>query len=203
MILSGTPYRLLMKVLEGDKYQIKSIPQDSFKYFIDIGANIGLVSILCRLCHPNSKILAIEPFLDSYISLVSNISGLKITSVDKAFGPSGKYFFLEKQKKSSVCNRFIQGDGDYSVQSISLPEINSIYNVDPSKTFYKFDCEGAEKYLMDDKSLLPILFSAAYISIEVHSFDYNIKDYIHWIYDTFLCTHEIKINESIINLRRR
>ncbi len=49
---------------------IKSFKDDAV--FLDIGANIGIYSLLCAAIHPKSRVIAIEPSLNNALRLLDN-----------------------------------------------------------------------------------------------------------------------------------
>jgi len=74
---------VLDKVLYGNFYRIKDIPQD--KAVIDIGAHIGYFSILAAM-KGAKKIYAYEPFLENYEMLISNIKDLQNKIIPYSLG---------------------------------------------------------------------------------------------------------------------
>lgn len=193
---AGSPYRLIMKSLEGDKYGIKRYPQGAFDNFVDIGANIGIVSMLVRFVHPHVGIISIEPDVEMYKVLCQNCKDLKIKCVNKAFSDAlDKRFKLEKERRSSVCNRYVESsDKNSGVDSVTLPSIFKSRFLKPESTFIKMDCEGAEKYLIGDKESEEILKKCKYISIEVHAgevYGISMDGFISWFSNLLMETHRI------------
>ncbi|MFQ3610107.1 MAG: FkbM family methyltransferase [Fimbriimonadales bacterium] len=52
---------------------LKTIPRDTQGWFVDLGANIGFISLWLASRFPNAKILAVEAFPRTYEKLVENI----------------------------------------------------------------------------------------------------------------------------------
>ncbi len=116
------------------------------KNVLDIGANIGVFSLLCA-CYGAKKVLAIEPVSKTYNTLIENIQRLNFNQ-----------YILPLQnvvtdKSEDVVNISIQLDAghnslyntsnDYEqVKSISLSDALSKF--DDTDVYLKLDCEGAE-----------------------------------------------------------
>ena len=75
---------------------IKNYPWKMNK-FIDIGANIGFFSVLTEIFHPNTKVIAVEPFPKNieYLKMLKNKNKLSFHLYEKAIdGSLGKKTFF-------------------------------------------------------------------------------------------------------------
>jgi FkbM family methyltransferase len=121
------------------------IPEDlSGKTVVDIGANIGAVSLLCA--KRGARVRCFEPQPDNIIALNKNISlnGFDVDLVKKAVGKPGIAEITNKYGASSMTD-FVKdkygADDTAQVEVISLDEaLKGIPHVD----LLKIDCEGAE-----------------------------------------------------------
>ncbi|MFW6247188.1 MAG: FkbM family methyltransferase, partial [bacterium] len=157
MILRGNSRKILFQQLEGDQYLLKKISQNNIKYFLDIGANVGFISIMARMLHPKMKIFSVEPHPEVYKNLVDNVNRLKINTLNGAFG-NGDSFYLLKSRKTDLCNSFTnENTGNYKINSYKLRDLINIFKIDAEDLWLKIDCEGAEKYMIGDEQSENIL----------------------------------------------
>ncbi len=168
MILRRNCRKILFKELNRDEYRIKTLPTNSIGTMLDLGANVGIISILARLLHPKMKIYAFEPHEELYNDLCSNVANLLIKPVNRAFG-NGSCFYLETERKSNVCNSFKKTRTDSrKIKSMTLQQIVEQFNIDPDDLFIKMDIEGAEEYLLDNDNDFDILRRCKLFALEVH-----------------------------------
>lgn len=117
---------------------------------VDIGAHIGLFSVLAATQAKHGRVYAFEPAPDNFEMLQRNIRLNKISNVIPAnqavSGKSGMRDFI-LYKGSTAAHSFIFGETKerdiIQVQTVSLDELvrkNKIETID----FLKMDCEGAE-----------------------------------------------------------
>lgn len=201
----------MLDITYRDPYLIRDCPKDAFDYVIDIGANTGQCASFCKFLFPLATIFSYEPCAESYKILCENLTGLDrmkrmgpIIFINKALGDNSDLYFSPSGASSLTClgNAFKKHDTSYyKVKSVSIDNIFKENNIDTSKNILlKVDCEGGERYLMDDK-YIPILSTCKQISMEVHFSDYskfhNFIDlpkwavYNEWIYRVFNDTHDI------------
>ena len=197
MNIYGRELKILSDNLSQDKYLFKTIPMNSLKWIIDIGANVGLISIMARLLHPLTKILSIEPHEETYARLVENVKNLNIKTANVALG-TGEKFYLFKERKTSLCNMFTSEKSElsnFSVDSKTLCDIYHEYKIDPEKSALKIDCEGAEHYILMDIRDTSLLTKIPYINIEVHEMDNNntIYRFVDEVKNMLFLTHTITI----------
>lgn len=203
-------------ILNEDVYQMFNFKQDYFDYVVDIGANIGLFSIFAKMNHPNSKVIALEPFNSNFASLKSNCEYLDIETEMLALGNGEALELVENSGGDGdrcVSYRFVElGSGSSMsvmnnlVKSIRLSDLLELKKVDISKNmFIKVDCEGGERHLIDHKKSEDIIRKSKQLSMEIHfpaqrsgAFDYlpTWDVYRDWIYDNFEETHKIQYTNS-------
>ena len=81
MKLRGNSRRILFDELEDDSYELRTIPQNSIPNMIDIGANVGFISIYAKMLHPRMNIIAVEPHETTYQELKDKyIWNIKVVS---------------------------------------------------------------------------------------------------------------------------
>jgi FkbM family methyltransferase len=159
--------------------------------FIDIGANIGLFSLIASpLVGENGKVIAFEPSPETYKRLTENISLNDFKNIDaRNKGISDKKEKLNISISESgydAWNTFAPGDATHFSKQVAV-DVNTIdeelKNIDKSKIkIIKIDVEGWEKFVIfGGKNLLtqysPIImmeftetntFAAGYIVHELY-----------------------------------
>ena len=165
MIIPRRCYEMIAEDLSYDPYLLKTLPTNSIKYFLDIGASYGLISIQARLNHPKMKVHAFEPDSDLFSTLNKNIENLHIHTYNYALG-DGSEFGLEKERKTPLCNIYSKNQSLKSVKSLTLSQMISLCKMDPTDLIIKSDCEGAELYLLNSPE---ILLQCKVLVAEIHS----------------------------------
>lgn len=205
MILRGNCRKILYGELEGDQYYLKRLPQNSVRNFIDLGANVGLISILAKLLHPKMRITAIEPHKEIFKGLVENVKNLGyIKCINLALG-NGQRMYLEKERKSNVCNTFKVEKSKYSykytelsIKSKTLYDIINITKYDIFNTMIKVDCEGAEEYILLDENSRNIVKKSKVFVAELHDTDsMRLQEKVIEFEKLFKKTHHIELNVNL------
>ena len=147
----STDLMTLTNVWMINEYDIENFEIDTNDTVIDIGAHIGLFSLLVSQLCKTGKILSFEPVRENFDLLVSN---LKLNHVENVLP-----FNIAVSKNSGSLDLFLNNDQSahsifskssesISVESTSLQKIfeeNKIY----SCKLLKLDCEGAEYEIID------------------------------------------------------
>ena len=173
---SETLKHIAEQVFNEDEYKLNEIDFQSGDVVVDIGANVGSVSILLGKRFPDLKIYSFEPHPLNYQNFVENIRLNNITNIT----PIQKAVDGESNltKDLSICyhntgstslyksNR--NSNGTFSVETISFDDIVSQYNINEIK-FLKLDCEGSEyDIIQNSKKLKDIKIHN--LSVEIHTF---------------------------------
>ncbi|MDR1418168.1 MAG: FkbM family methyltransferase [Endomicrobium sp.] len=131
---------------------------------IDIGANVGMVSLLLAKKYPFLKIYAFEPCKPTYESLKSNIKlnnipDGTITAYNMAVTKDGRNICMSYDSCASgnsnmfnFLNNNILCEKINNVKSITLDEIFKRHNINECKLL-KIDCEGAEYEILYNTKL--------------------------------------------------
>lgn len=123
---------------------------------IDIGANVGIVSILLAKKFPFLKIYSFEPLKENYDNFIKNIElnnipkGV-ITAENKAVTKDGRLITMSINSANKggssttdvISINSIMTKENSQVESITLEEIFNKYNINKLKLL-KIDCEGSE-----------------------------------------------------------
>jgi len=204
----GIAFTEIKTILYKDAYKIRKYPRDSFDVIVDVGANIGYFSMTARILQPMAKIIALEPCIETFEYLASNMAGLNVECVQEALGKDSPLYFREMV--DCRVNRFIEkdelGEEGYEVNSISLSTLFKRYDINPKeqKVYLKLDCEGGERFLInpEDEALLKDI---EHIGFELHFQGEDgihhltmlpWKTYFEWINRLFSETHNIEYSLS-------
>ena len=177
VIGSETLKWVVKEALREDEYGIKKIDFGRNDIVLDIGANIGCVSIYLAKKYPKIKIYAFEAHPVNYQSLLYNIkinSVHNIVPINKAvYSETGKILTISLDTTNTGASScFIQRDTkEFSVETISLDDIIKNYEITELKLL-KIDCEGAEFDIIEGSKLIQDL-EINTLGMEVHGFMRN------------------------------
>lgn len=118
------------------------------KVILDIGANIGVVTVLMAIIYPKAKIFCFEPIVENYDILQLNIEKYKnVKACNFALGEPGEREIFDSDDPANL--------GGFSLfnQGVDLKKSKKILVQDPNHALdffkiqpdmIKIDCEGAE-----------------------------------------------------------
>ena len=168
----STDLMALTNVWMINEYNIEDFQIAQNDTIIDIGAHIGLFSLLVSQFCKTGKIFSFEPIGDNFDLLISN---LKLNHIENIHP-----FNFAVSKNTSNVNLFLNSDQSahsifssdsesITVQSISLQRILDENKISSCKLL-KLDCEGAEYEIIDS---LPLEYfdKIQNIAIEYHAAD--------------------------------
>ena len=118
-----------------DKQEIRG------KTVIDIGANLGMFSLLCVECGAN-RVVSVEAQPQVYQGLLQNVGTYKaITPLNyAAYDTDGKFVHIANQHVASR----VGGDEGDLVMTMTLQTLLKTQNILGNDLVLKLDCEGAE-----------------------------------------------------------
>ena len=200
-----------------DCYDIRKFKPWEITTFLDIGANKGEVTLLAKALNPTAKVISLEPCKETFEKLQINMKqwlrmGIKCYNV--AFG-DGSLLYLKKGSFSGI-NRFhtaeemdnLEIEETESIESKTLRQIFDDYKIKEDEPFIiKMDCEGGERFLLNNDESISVIKKSQCCSIEVHfppsgknprqsdikRFEFlpEWKEYNEWFNDNFKETHKI------------
>jgi len=157
--IRGYPHPIFLRwkssdrlVLEQILYRNEShaIELNSPKQIIDIGANIGLSSVLYSSLYPGANIVAVEPAIDNVVLLRENTKCYNnITVVDKCIWFKDCDLLLENPKGEAYAYQFSDStDTEVNVEAhltkaITIQSLLNNFNIE-TIDLMKIDIEGAE-----------------------------------------------------------
>jgi FkbM family methyltransferase len=178
--LLGYDQRLSQMVLENqqtihnDLYGLSGINFEEGDIVIDVGANIGFISIYIAKRFPFLKILAFEPLPENFENLLRNIQVNhvhNIRAINKAITRDGRQLemivnYTNNSGGGTACLRDMRLPGHTyrTVNSVTLDDVFREEGIEKCKLL-KIDCEGSEhEILMNTK----VLNRVEYLSGEFH-----------------------------------
>lgn len=203
MKLFGSPRdkEVLVKEMTKDPYMLRKIPSNDINTFFDIGAQVGLVSVLFRLWNHKASMFALEPDPVAFEMLKDNTAELNVFCLRKALGDGGKFALNPPEKRTTLGVEYVKAEEGMAnmVESVRLPALMDEFFVmsrqplDYSGSMFKIDCEGGEAYIFDDVRAVAILQKAKIIAFELHRGVNELAYYFKVIDDLFKDTHTITL----------
>ena len=150
-----------------EKYQIK--------FFLDIGSNIGLYSILAEKRFPEIKIFAFEPHPDAFVRLENNLrlnKSKNVISYNIALSNKNKKSFLSIENNHKKAFKNFQSGGaqvnDSGNIAICLSKGDDILKNTGDILGIKIDVEGHENLVISGINEL-LVKNKVFIQIEIHN----------------------------------
>lgn len=206
--LNKTTSQVYGEIVGKDCYKMNDWPNNFFDIILDIGANVGVFTIYAHMRHPKATIYAYEPCKETYQRLLQNTWYLKeVNCFNEALGDGEPLIICDTGWPA--CNLFLKKEeakpetsaNEYSVPSRTLIQIFKDCKVG-QKYCVKIDCEGGERFILDNKETIDLIKKVHSFSVEVHfppkidsphrfsSFP-TWERYNSWIHDNFEKTHDI------------
>lgn len=156
----------IKEIVTNNEYTLDKFTNQKNKVFIDIGANLGIATIIMAKLNPESTVYSFEPHKKTYDMLVKNIELNSLNNV-KAFNlaVSNK---TNKKLNLAICHYVSGANSTYAdpqlflnqyyrfdteiIDCISFDEIMNNNNID-EVYLLKIDCEGAEFDIIYDSDL--------------------------------------------------
>jgi FkbM family methyltransferase len=165
---------VVSEALIEDEYGLKEIEFKKGDVVLDIGANIGCVSIYLAKKNPDITIYAYEAHPVNYDSLIHNLNLNNVTNVvaiNKAVysktGETLKISLDENNTGATSC--FVDsGNEAVSVLTISMDDIIKEHGITELKLL-KIDCEGAEFDIFNYSESLKVI-EIENLGMEVHGY---------------------------------
>jgi FkbM family methyltransferase len=164
---------LYVSLILNDEYGLRELALDGAKpdVFYDIGANVGLVSVMARMLFPTVRIVAVEPFPETFFLLKANTAHLHIDCRQVALG-DGEPLGMWRSPGVDLCNqtRALATDDPADIVPIASVRLSELVGKQDREGFYiiKIDVEGAEKFLLDDPNAGAVLRGACHWVMEYH-----------------------------------
>jgi FkbM family methyltransferase len=181
-----------------DEYGLRSITSEP-RLIYDIGGNVGLFAIWCRLNFPNAKIKSFEPHSETFIYLKENAEEFHFQCFNFAVGNHNGDAYISSLTESRS-NRVSKTE-NIGTSKISIKDFSEfVASEDLEIDLLKLDCEGAEwdifenaaafrkvrrirmeYHLVDGKSLEDLKKAADRIGFEIVKLEENSGFGIAWM----------------------
>jgi FkbM family methyltransferase len=157
--VKGYPMRdVIVGELLADVYGIETIPFAAGDVVVDVGGNLGAVSIYIAKKHPGVKVFLYEPVPESHRLCLRNIEAngvAGITAVQKAVTGDGRPLTLSARRdflggaSANYSDERVAGPGhvQYAVPSVTLDQVFATHGITRCKLL-KIDCEGSEHEIL-------------------------------------------------------
>lgn len=149
---------------EMEAYNFNTIDFQEGDIVIDIGANVGMISIYLAKKYPFLKIYAFEPVKQNYENLLKNI---EINNINEGIITAENVAITKDRRNMNIITPLnntggssfcierdlnaINSNINLNVKSITFDDIFEKYNIDKCKLL-KIDCEGAEYEILYNAS---------------------------------------------------
>jgi len=142
----------ILDIAARDVYQLARIHEA--KKIVDVGANIGVFTVLAARRFPNAKVYAIEPEVENFALLQENIRLNNLSNVTLLQKAVAKEKGTARLYLGAPDSHSLYGSGVYEeVETVLLSDFGDI-------DVLKIDAEGVER------DILP--YPAKHIAVEVH-----------------------------------
>jgi FkbM family methyltransferase len=174
---SDTLYWVVQEALIGDEYNLKTIDFEDGDVVIDIGGNVGCVSIYLAKKYPNIKIYSYEAHPVNYECLLENIRLNDVNNVIPfnyaVLNQSGsKVNITLDLGNTGSSSLYVNNEvNSFDVETISFDDIIETNNIEKIKLL-KIDCEGAEYEIIEASQKLKEI-EIENFSAEIHTFMVN------------------------------
>ena len=175
---SETMKHMIEQVFNQDEYNIRKMDFEDGDVVIDIGANVGSVSLYIAKKYPNVKIYSYEAHPINYENLIRNIKHNNITNivahnlaVSHTDGNLVNITLSPNNTGSSSIFKSTKTDSEFlnfDVETISLDTIISTNDIKKVK-FLKIDCEGSEFDILENYKQVNSV-EIVNMSVEIHTF---------------------------------
>jgi FkbM family methyltransferase len=169
-MVNSTTVPATLDELKGDLDRIASAEFKPGDVILDLGANVGVVSILMAKLFPQTRIIAIEPIAHNYDNLVLNVRAAKIQTIEcvrtAVSGKSGKLVLRQDPANSGSGSIHHQGMGfpQFAVDAVTLDELFARHKIDRC-AYLKMDIEGSEYEVVEGSS---VWSRCDRVNVEIH-----------------------------------
>jgi FkbM family methyltransferase len=168
--------------LHGEYGPLQSQPPAQVRNVVDLGANVGMSTLLWLKLFPGARIVAVEPDAENFQMIrrqlqgVSGASGVipiracaagRARTVRLTSGTAEWAFSMKEVEAGKVGGKVAGGEGLQEVPALTMPQILAEANMTGPIDLLKCDIEGAEAELFDDCAQW--IGRVRYLAIELHA----------------------------------
>ena len=186
---------VIPEAIRGDEYNIRNMRFSPGDVVIDIGANVGSVSIMLAKKFPFLKIYSYEAHPINYQNFIRNIKENNVENImafnNAVYSEDG--YLLEMNlniENTGASNAFVDAEkqpelyapehAKVDVPTVTLDTIISSHGIEKIK-FLKMDCEGSEFEIIENSKLIhtvPVEHLACEIHLFMEQYGKNVNDLI-------------------------
>ncbi|MHC4397519.1 MAG: FkbM family methyltransferase [Planctomycetota bacterium] len=178
-----------------DQYDLRKFSPGSIDYFLDIGACVGTTSLLFKAIDPWARVIAVEPCKEDFEFMSVAAGTWDIKCYNMALG-DGKPLCFGRKKQGA--HRFYTDEEkqwwpekpEYFVDSKTLPQLFEYFKI-TGRYIIKVDCEGGERFLLDDQEAIEIVRGTIQFNIEYHRGFGGEQERWHEWFRNFKDTHKL------------
>ncbi len=157
------------EVVRKDCYELRALLETPPKMFVDIGANYGFFSVYARMLFPHARIVAVEPFAETFRGLQTNTEHLDIRCHQLALGDGQPIVHVNRLHSGCAYGKPTTSKDPGQVDTFRLPALLDKLGVTKTEgLFLKIDCEGGEHHIVGNHQCERLLDRVPYWSMEVH-----------------------------------
>ncbi len=196
------------KVFRYDCYDLRKFKPGDISTFIDIGANIGSVSLMAKVLNPTARVIALEPCEMTFNKLTENMAQWMNTGIEcynVALGDGSDLCLAKKHSlHNSGLNKFYAeeekqwwpSEDREMAPSKSLADIFKDYDISVSEPYIiKIDSEGGERFLLQQQETIDLVRGSVQAVFEIHlGFGGTGEQWREWI-QNLSDTHELRIGQ--------
>lgn len=194
---------LMEEIHIGDCYRFKESRLNSSATVVDIGANVGVFTVLVAAAHPDVRVIAVEPSPTNCTFLSRNVTSNRLTNVGIARvacgGQKGEGTLYKRGQgvHHSLFNRNMFGSECVPISTTPIWSLQDIFDEFSILTcdLLKLDCEGAEYDILFCSSR-DTLQRIRRISMEYHV---GFNNHSLARLEQFLIDHGFRVNRTSID----
>jgi len=177
-----------------DTYSLRKYGPKSIDHFLDIGGCVGCTSLLFKTIDPYAKISSIEPCFEDYEKLERLGRDWGFRTYNFALG-DGKPMCFERKRRGA--HKFYAEEDkqlwpvvpEFFADSKTITEIFDFLQIG-GRYIVKVDCEGGERFILNDEKSIPLIKGAIQFNIELHRLGGTLNEWSGW-FDKFKTTHQL------------
>ncbi len=172
-------------------YEVHGVPLQNGWTLIDIGGGLGDFSISSKYRFKNSRVLAFEPFPESYALFQENMILNQLDDIEVfPHAISGEAGELQLATSTGVAVKHSPSEivGDITVKSVTLAQVFAEHQIEQCD-FLKMDCEGGE-YAILLNATDDVLRRIRHIAMEYHD---ELTEYTHETLVTLLEDKQFRV----------
>jgi FkbM family methyltransferase len=178
-----------------DQYDLRKYERGTIDFFLDIGGCVGTTSVYFKSCDAWARVIALEPCKEDFekMKVVAGFWGVECHNM--AFG-DGQQLCFGRRKQGA--HRFYTSDEkqwwpeppEYLMASRTLKQLFDQFKI-TGKYIIKMDCEGGERFLLEQPEAIDIIKGCVQFNLEYHRGFGGEQERWHEWFKNFKDTHKL------------